>query len=85
MVRGEISPMTLLVSDRFVSENIRRMNLPEAIIACWTFSKCPCPFKTRSNRGGDHVPYCTPPDAVEPAHRRVTSPAAGLAPIAFNQ
>jgi hypothetical protein len=25
----------------------------------------------QENRGGDHVPYCTPPDAVEPALRRL--------------
>jgi hypothetical protein len=41
-------------------------------------------ISTRRNSGGDHVPYCTPPDVVEPARRRVVIQPAGPAPIAFN-
>src|SRR5438270_576448 len=30
---------------------------------------------TRRKNGADHVPYCIPPDAVEPARRCVAKPA----------
>ena len=40
---------------------------------------------TRRNRGGDHVPYCTPPDAVEPAPRRLSNPAGRAGSHRFQQ
>ena len=42
-------------------------------------------ISTRRNRGGDHVPYCTPPDAVEPARRRVSNPAGRAGSHRFQQ
>ena len=42
-------------------------------------------LETRRNSGGDHVPYCTPPDAVEPAPRRIGNPAGRAGSHRFQQ
>ena len=45
----------------------------------------PCHPDTRRNSGGDHVAYCTPPNAVEPAPGQVTIQAGRAGSRRFQQ
>lgn len=45
----------------------------------------PCNSDTRRNSGGDHVAYCTPPIAVEPATGQVTIQAGRAGSRRFQQ
>jgi hypothetical protein len=51
----------------------------------WTRFVRPRHPETRRNSGGDHVAYCTPPDAVEPAPGQVTIQAGRAGSRRFQQ
>jgi hypothetical protein len=67
-----------VIAVRFARTSISRDN-------AWAGRYITSVASTRRNSGGDHVPYCTPPDAVEPARRRVSNPAGRAGSHRFQQ
>jgi hypothetical protein len=80
-----MSPSAGVIQSHFESvivRNLRRHRSRAIMLCAGCYSTSAT--STRRNSGGDHVPYCTPPDAVEPARRRVSNPAGRAGSHRFN-